>query len=84
MRIDLPGCSFKDCRKNFDGNCMKKDGQDKCEFYNLQHEKNLGKWIFKTPFDCYSYECSNCGSGSNEQYPFCHWCGKEMYIGDSK
>jgi len=32
MRIDKPGCGFKNCRYNFDGNCMRKAGDEGCEF----------------------------------------------------
>lgn len=32
MRIDLPLCSFKNCRYNFDGNCESREKKDKCEF----------------------------------------------------
>jgi hypothetical protein len=30
MRIDLPGCGFKNCRYHFDGNCTKKSEYEKC------------------------------------------------------
>lgn len=32
MRMDLPGCSFRDCRKCFDGNCKSIDDFRSCEF----------------------------------------------------
>lgn len=49
MRIDLPLCSFKDCRHNFDGNCRSKEIKEKCEFgiYKNIAEKQLENdgWI---------------------------------------
>lgn len=32
MRIDLPGCGFKNCRFSFDGNCTKKVEYERCEY----------------------------------------------------
>ena len=32
MRIDLPQCSLKTCRYNFDHNCKNKTEYDRCEF----------------------------------------------------
>jgi hypothetical protein len=39
MRIDLPQCSFKDCRKCFDGNCLAtKEYREGCEYLIAQNE----------------------------------------------
>ena len=32
MRIDLPGCNFKNCRFSYDGNCTNKIEYDRCEY----------------------------------------------------
>lgn len=32
MRMDLPSCGFRDCRKCFDGNCRSIEDYRKCEF----------------------------------------------------
>lgn len=49
MRIDLPLCSFKDCRHNFDGNCRSKERKEKCEFdfYKkaVEEQPKIGGWI---------------------------------------
>lgn len=39
MRIDLPCCGFKNCRHNFDGNCMSPSKQEKCEYWYLMHKE---------------------------------------------
>lgn len=48
MRIDLPLCSFKDCRYNFDGNCKDKGRKEKCEFdvYKkaVEEQPKIGGW----------------------------------------
>ena len=38
MRIDLPQCNLKNCRKCFDGNCTDKVEYERCEF---AHYKDL-------------------------------------------
>lgn len=49
MRIDLPGCSFKYCRYNFDCNCTAKDGyRDRCEFRRY-HEAECEDRLFVLP-----------------------------------
>lgn len=35
MRIDLPCCSFKNCKFCFDGNCTNKTEFERCEFEKL-------------------------------------------------
>ena len=49
MRIDLPLCSFKDCRHNFDGNCRSEERKEKCEFdvYKkaFEEQPKIGGWI---------------------------------------
>lgn len=49
MRIDLPLCSFKDCRHNFDGNCRSEERKEKCEFdfYKkaVEEQPKIGGWI---------------------------------------
>ena len=35
MRIDLPCCGFKNCKYQFDGNCMDKGRYEKCEYIEL-------------------------------------------------
>lgn len=49
MRIDLPLCSFKDCRYNFDCNCIDKNRKEKCEFdmYKkaVDEQPKIGGWI---------------------------------------
>lgn len=43
MRIDLPGCGFKDCKYNFDCNCKDRNKYEKCEYKSLH---NI------IPYDC--------------------------------
>lgn len=49
MRIDLPICSLKDCRYNFDCNCISKNRKETCEFdmYKKAFEEQAkdGVWI---------------------------------------
>ena len=40
MRIDLPQCNLKNCRKCFDGNCTDKVEYERCEF---AHYKGLAR-----------------------------------------
>ena len=46
MRIDLPFCSFKNCRHHSDGNCTKPNEYEKCSRGNifLLTEKVLDKY----------------------------------------
>lgn len=40
MRIDLPQCGFKLCRKSFDGNCIGSETDRKeCENFALEHQQ---------------------------------------------
>lgn len=43
MRIDLPGCGFKDCKYNFDCNCKDRNKYKKCEYKSLHNT---------IPYDC--------------------------------
>lgn len=43
MRIDLPGCGFKDCKYNFDCNCKDRNKYEKCEYKSLHNT---------IPYDC--------------------------------
>lgn len=36
MRIDLPQCDFKNCRKQFDGNCSSKELFKSCSYQQLR------------------------------------------------
>lgn len=85
MRIDLPGCGFKNCRYSFDGNCTKPNRQEKCEYWYLLHkelykpepERKKGKWLMNGEIYGHMYwRCSQCGEevdyiGAN----FCPNCG---------
>ena len=46
MRIDLPQCGFKNCRYQFDGNCISesKTRYEKCE-YKYYKDKVESPWI---------------------------------------
>ena len=37
MRIDLPQCDFKDCRKCFDHNCSSKEAFRYCKYQQLKN-----------------------------------------------
>lgn len=41
MRIDLPQCDFKNCRRCFDGNCNSKMAFRDCQYQRLKEQKNL-------------------------------------------
>ena len=52
MRIDLPCCSFKNSKYQFDGNCMDKGRYEKCEYIelalnDLPSAQRKGKWIWR-------------------------------------
>lgn len=52
MRIDLPGCGFRYCRYNFDGNCVEKCRHETCEYQRLkQKEIEDGRPLIKTDAD---------------------------------
>lgn len=36
MRIDLPQCDFKNCRRHFDGNCNSRDAFRMCPYQQLR------------------------------------------------
>lgn len=54
MRIDLPTCSFKDCRHCFDGNCNSKSEYARCEYQALKAEKEVGLTIVSS--ECGDWE----------------------------
>ena len=77
MRIDLPCCGFKNCRRYFDGNCMKSSEQEKCEYWYLLHEepeRKKGKWIKIPEF------CGDDISGFIDNHFSCSECKKEAEI----
>ena len=90
MRIDLPGCNFKNCCFSYDGNCTNKIEYDRCEYRiakcDLAEAEPVrhGKWIYHPDdlFPCESkQECSICHSKElftldNENY--CPNCGAKM------
>lgn len=39
MRADLPGCGFRYCRYNADGNCTKKNLYETCEYHKLKQKE---------------------------------------------
>ena len=41
MRIDLPQCNFKDCRRCFDGNCNSKEAFRNCKYQQLRSNKAI-------------------------------------------
>lgn len=41
------------------------------------YERPHGKWLT----DERGYVCSECGALHRDDYPFCHMCGAEMYMG---
>lgn len=49
MRIDLPLCSFKYCRYNFDCNCVRKNRKETCEFdaykKSVEEQSKTEDWI---------------------------------------
>ncbi|MBQ7818500.1 MAG: hypothetical protein IJ341_02265 [Bacteroidales bacterium] len=51
MRIDLPGCDFKNCRFCFDGNCRSKEKFDNCD-YQYMKRLTLRKVVELLPPSC--------------------------------
>lgn len=52
MRVDLPGCGFRYCRYNAEGNCTKKTLYETCEYQRLkQKEIEDGHPAIKYDFD---------------------------------
>lgn len=41
MRIDLPQCDFRDCRRRFDGNCNSKEAFRYCPYQQLKTDKTI-------------------------------------------
>lgn len=92
MRIDLPRCDFKNCKYQFDGNCMDKGRYEKCEYIELalndlpsvQPERKNGKWIKVKPIggDTEVCMCPYCRTVDwnilADSYKFCPYCGKSV------
>jgi hypothetical protein len=46
LRIDLPSCDFRMCRRYFDGNCnASENGRESCEYKYLQQQQLTNGWI---------------------------------------
>lgn len=45
MRIDLPQCNLKNCRKCFDGNCTDKVEYERCEFAHYKDLAEQGRLV---------------------------------------
>lgn len=45
MRIDLPQCNLKNCRKCFDGNCTDKVEYEKCEYAHYKDLVEQGRLV---------------------------------------
>lgn len=41
MRIDLPQCDFKDCRRRLDGNCNSKMAYRECKYQQLLNNQTI-------------------------------------------
>jgi predicted RNA-binding Zn-ribbon protein involved in translation (DUF1610 family) len=96
MRIDMPSCSFTDCKYNQDHNCFAKGGnREGCEFRILS-EKETPKKPKKLTYEPlinhgWKWECPNCGLavGGNknatdytDQDKFCPSCGQALKWSD--
>ena len=55
MRIDLPGCSFKNCRYNYDCNCTKQAEYDRCD-YRLAKIEATKDFVAKIETELAGYE----------------------------
>lgn len=83
MRIDLPQCGFRDCRKCFDGNCRSIDDYRKCEFAidrsKLRAYEVEKQW--EPCIDAYGklkeFICE-CGHGTTSASNYCPQCGAKM------
>lgn len=77
MRIDLPLCSFKYCKYNFDCNCISKNRKETCEFDIFkkaaeENSKNSG-WItcaerLPTMEECLKNDCRFILDDGNRRY----------------
>lgn len=89
MRIDLPLCSFKDCRYNFDGNCKDAKKKEKCEF-DIFSEKQIPKKVNNRALIALSFpaylrgDCPVCGSKSlsSADTNYCNVCGQKLDFGE--
>lgn len=83
MRMDLPQCNFKNCRKYFDGNCRSIDDYRGCEFAiqksQLKAYKEEKKWepIVDAYGELKEFIC-DCGRGSSGASNYCPDCGTKM------
>ena len=90
MRMDLPQCNFKNCRKSFDGNCTDRIEYDRCDFRLCADKQiELQPDIRGETEDCFFCHCPACGerivtnldgewiAGSLDNY--CHSCGQKLY-----
>lgn len=59
MRIDLPGCGFKSCRHQFDGNCTKQAEYQRCEYIFAVQTIELIMGAQKFCAMCQNSECKN-------------------------
>lgn len=77
MRIDLPGCGFKDCKYNFDCNCNDRNKYEKCEYKSLH---NI------IPYDCDYNRIKELIKTDKEGrctiFPCCDWL--DLVFGDQE
>jgi hypothetical protein len=87
MRIDMPSCSFTDCRHNQDNNCFAKGGnREGCEFKILD-EKQTPKEPDFIPCDQWGKTrpiCPVCHSKVDGYLKdvYCHNCGQALKWGE--
>lgn len=65
MRIELPQCGFKQCRFQFDGNCVKETEFDRCEYRKMKSTINSIIMAFNLCPLCQNTKCQNSG---HEEY----------------
>lgn len=61
MRIDLPQCGFKQCKFQFDGNCLHKSEYERCDYRRMEDAINSIIMACNLCSLCQNTKCQNSG-----------------------
>lgn len=80
MRIDLPGCNFKNCKYSFDGNCTNKQKYENCDYRHFA-EKEIAK--LPNEVNDSFFVCPKCLTAIYHEemprsYDCCPYCGQKI------
>lgn len=76
MRIDLPGCGFKMCRIQFDGNCTDKKEYKRCEYQKMKDVLELIIGSHRLCVICANNQCKDSMDQDKPCVPI--WNGASM------